>query len=266
MSSSNLSWLRAPFARLGAWRERRALERRAIPEPLWQLTLARLPFLGHLDAEELDELRRLCSLFLDQKTFTGAAGVEITDELALCVAAQACLPVIHLGLHYYRGFAGIVVHEDEVVAPRSEMDEDGIVHEYDEALTGQVDHPGMMVLNLVDLGTSAEAAGWAYNVVIHEFVHVIDAATGDIDGVPPLRDAAARDHWIAVIDAEYDAFCALVDDGVDTAIDPYGAEGVDEFFAVAAEAFFVDPLPFKREAPALYELLAGYFKQDPAGP
>jgi len=82
--------------------------------------------------------------------------------------------------------------------------------------------------------------------------------------VPPLPDAAARERWIAVIDTAYEAFCALVDDGVDTVVDPYGAEAVEEFFAVAVEAFFVAPVPFKRESPEMYELLAGYFMQDTA--
>ncbi len=258
------SWWRAPLARLRDWREQRALARRAIAEPLWQLTLARLPFLARLTEPERAELRRLCSLFLDQKSFTGVGGIEVTDELALIVAAQACLPVLHLGLHYYKGFAGIVLHEDEVLAPRVEMDDDGVVHEYDEPLTGELGYGGLMVLNLVDLGSSAEAAEWAYNVVIHEFAHVIDQAAGSIDGVPPLPDRTAREHWIAVIDAAYRQFCGLVDDGVETVVDPYGAEGIEEFFAVSVEAFFVASGPFKGEWPDLYALMAGYFRQDPA--
>ena len=89
-------------------------------------------------------------------------------------------------------------------------------------------------------------------------------ASGPVDGVPPLPDAAARERWIEVIDGAYEDFCELVDSGVDTVVDPYGAEAVEEFFAVAVEAFFVAAVPFKRESPALYEMLAGYFRQDPA--
>ncbi len=262
------AWWRAPFAvfsRLGAWRERRALERRAIPDALWELTLLRLPFLARLDDDDRAELRRLCSLFLDRKEFHGVGGLEVTDDMALLIAAQACLPVLRLGLHLYDGFVGIVVHPDEVVAQRSVMDEDGVVHEYEENLTGEAMSGGPLMLAWSDVQDAAEAADWAYNVVIHEFAHVIDmAAEGLADGVPPLPDAAARERWIEAIDGSYEAFCALVDDGVDTVVDPYGAEAVEEFFAVAVEAFFVAPLPFRRESPAMYELLAGYFQQDPA--
>ena len=253
------------FSRLGAWRERRALERRAIPDALWELTLLRLPFLARLDEADRAELRRLCSLFLDRKQFHGAGGIEVTDEMALLIAAQACLPVLRLGLHYYDGFVGIVVQPDEVVAQRSVMDEDGIVHEYEENLTGEAMSGGPLMLAWADVQDAAEAADWAYNVVIHEFAHVVDMAAGLADGVPPLPDAGTRDRWIEVIDGAYEQFCALVDSGADTVVDPYGAEAVEEFFAVAVEAFFVAAVPFKRESPAMYTLLAGYFRQDPAG-
>ena len=259
------AWWRAPLARVGAWREQRALARRAIPDDLWALTFARLPFLARLDEAQRAELRRLCSLFLDRKQFHGVGGLEVTDDMALLIAAQACLPVLGLGLQLYDGFVGIVVHPDEVVAQRSVMDEDGVVHEYEESLTGEAMSGGPLMLAWADVRDAAEAADWGYNVVIHEFAHVIDmAAEGLADGVPPLPDLASRERWIEVIDAAYEDFCALVDSGVDTVVDPYGAEAVEEFFAVAVEAFFVAPVPFRRESPAMYELLAGYFRQDPA--
>ena len=84
------------------------------------------------------------------------------------------------------------------------------------------------------------------------------------DGVPPL-DSAERERWIGVIDAAWETFCARVDAGAETLIDPYGAEAVEEFFAVAVEAFFVAPTAMRSEEPAMYELLAGFFRQDPAG-
>jgi len=264
MSAALPAWWRAPLARLGAWREQRALERRAIPDALWDLTLLRLPFLARLDEAERAELRRLSSLFLDRKEFHGAGGIEVTDDMALLVAAQACLPVLKLGLHYYDGFVGIVVHPDEVVAQRSVMDDDGVVHEYEENLSGEAMSGGPLMLAWADVRDAAEAADWGYNVVIHEFAHVIDMAAGLADGVPPMPDAAARDRWIEVIDGAYEDFCELVDSGADTVVDPYGAEAVEEFFAVAVEAFFVASVPFKRESPAMYRLLADYFGQDPA--
>jgi len=255
---------------LSAWkrgREARTLRTHAIPEPLWQLTLARHRFVAARSDADLAELRRLCSLFLAEKEFHGAAGFEVTDEVALAVAAQACLPVLRLGLAPYRGFVGIVMHADEVVAQREVVDEDGVVHRYEEVLAGEAMEGGPLMLAWSEMNAGADpAAGLdsVYNVVIHEFAHVLDMGDGLADGVPPLPSLADRVHWLAVIEAEWQWFCEQVDQGYTTLIDPYGAESLDEFFAVAAEAFFVAPAELKLEQPALYELLTDYFKQDPA--
>lgn len=246
---------------LNAWsqgREERALQRRAIPDDLWQLTLLRYPFLALRSAADVATLRRLSSLFLASKEFHGVGGFQVTDEVAVAVAAQACLPVLRLGLSWYDGFVGIVMHADEVVAQREFTDGDGIVHQYEEALAGEAMDGGPLMLTW----TAAEAPEFEagiFNVVIHEFAHVIDMRDGLADGVPPLASNAAREAWIAVIDAEWDAFCARVDAGEATLIDPYGAESIEEFFAVAVEALFVAPTELQAEQPALYELLADFF-------
>jgi Mlc titration factor MtfA (ptsG expression regulator) len=246
-------------------REQRALARRAIPEPLWQLTLARFPFLARHGDDQAAELRRLTSLFLDDKAFHGVDGFEVTDDIAVAVAAQACLPVLRLGLRAYAGLHGIVMHADEVVARRVVTDEDGVVHEYDEPLVGEASvDTGQVMLSWTDVRDAQALAEGGYNVVIHEFAHLLDALNGEIDGIPGPLSVTEQQAWAEVLDADYEAFCDRVDAGEDTVLDPYGAEGPEEFFAVAAEAFFVSPLPMEKEQPALYRLLCSYFRQDPA--
>lgn len=252
------------LARWRARREARSVQRRAISDALWGQTLASLPFVARRSTEDLTELRRLTSLFLDQKEFSGAGGLTVTDAMAVRIAVQACLPVLRLGLGAYRRFVGIVVHPDEVVAQREVVDDDGVVHEYDEVLSGEAMEGGPLMLSWTDVHAAGESADWAYNVVIHEFAHVIDMDDGAPDGIPPLPNADERRRWAELIEAEYERFCRDVDDGIETTLDPYGATGIDEFFAVAVEAFFVAPLAMQREHPALYERFASYFGQDPA--
>lgn len=253
------------WRRVSGWREARALQRHAIPDALWATVLAAYPFIATRPAADLEALRTLTSLFLSRKEFHGAQGLVVTDEMAVAIAAQACLPVLRLGIQAYDGFVGIVVHPDEVVAPREVMDEDGVVHQYDEVLSGEAMGGGPVMLAWADVLTAGETAELAYNVVIHEFAHVLDMADGEADGVPLLPNARARDSWIDCIDTEYERFTDRIDAGAeDTALDPYGAEGVEEFFAVAVEAFFVAPDGMRREHPALYELFASYFRQNPA--
>jgi len=246
-------------------REQRALQRRAIPEPLWQLTLARYPFLAERADADVAELRRLTSLFLDDKAFHGVQGFEVTDDIAVAVAAQACLPVLKLGLNLYSGLHSIVMHADEVVARRVVTDDDGVVHEYDEPLVGEASvDTGQLMLSWTDVRDAQALAEWGFNVVIHEFAHLLDAQNGSIDGVPGPMNVQDQQAWAQTLYQAYDRFCQRVDAGEETVVDPYGAEGEDEFFAVCAEAFFVAPRPMKKEQPAMYRLLSEYFRQDPA--
>ena len=247
------------------WRDTRILSRRAIPDALWALTLARFQFLSWRSPADVARLRTLATLFLADKEFAGAGGLVVDDEMAVAIAAQACLPVLELGLHWYDGFRGIVVHADAVLAQREVTDDDGIVHAYAEELTGEAMHGGPVMLawrDVVDAGITAEAG---YNVVVHEFAHVLDMRDGEADGVPPLPDRAAHTAWVAALTAEYDAFCERVDAGDDTLLDPYAAEAPEEFFAVAAEVFFVAPRDLRAEHPRFYAALSGFFRQDPAG-
>ena len=253
-------------AALKTGREERTLRNRAIPDELWQACLQRYPFIAERNNDDLARLRRLSTLFLARKEFSGAGGLEPTDDIALCIAVQACLPVLHLGLEAYDGFVGIVIHPDEVVAQREVMDHDGVVHQYEETLTGEAMEGGPVMLSWRDVDAAAETAEWGYNVVIHEFAHVLDMQDGIADGMPPMPNRAARRHWHEVLSAEFAAFRDVTarHPDLETVIDPYGAEAPEEFFAVSTEAFFVSPRDMARAHPDLYRLLGDYFQQDPA--
>ena len=245
-------------------REDAAVQRRHIPDDLWKRTLVRYPFLQRRDSTDAAELRRLTSLFLDRKEFSAAGGLKLTNAVVVSIAAQAVLPVLRLGLARYDGFVGIVVHPDEVVARREIADDDGVVHAYDEPLAGEVMGGGPVMLSWRDVRSAGQSAGAAYNVVIHEFAHVLDMADGQANGVPLLPPELSLDEWSRTLGAEFKAFGQCVQEGLDTVLDPYGAQAEEEFFAVASEAFFVSPEAMQRKHPALYGVLCRYYLQDPA--
>jgi hypothetical protein len=245
------------------WLRRRAAPR-AIPAALWQAVLARHPFLAQRDAAEVDRLRQLAAQFLAQKEFHGAGGFVISDEVALSIAAQAVLPVLHLGLAWYDDFVGIVVHADEVVARRTAMDETGVVHDWEEVISGEAMDKGPVMLSWKDAAGARVPAHEGYNVVIHEFIHKIDMRDGRADGCPPLPTRAARRAWMETMGREYEAFRekAIIAErfgGDETWLDPYGASSIHEFFAVACEAYFVAPKRFREEHAALAQLFDGFF-------
>ncbi len=240
------------------------MSRRAIPDDLWKRTLVRYPFLQRRQAADAAELRRLTSLFLDRKEFSTTGGLRLTDAMAVAIAAQAVLPVLRLGLGRYDGFVGIVVHPGQVVARREQADEDGVVHQYDEVLSGEAMEGGPVTLSWHDVRTAGQHASAGYNVVIHEFAHVLDMADGQANGVPLLPPMLPAAAWQATRQAEFGRFAQRVAAGEETVLDPYGAEAVEEFFAVASESFFVNPREMQAEHADLYDLFARFYEQDPA--
>ena len=251
---------------------------RELPESLWQDTLTSFPFLSRLSGPDLNLLRQLARQFLDQKEFHGAAGFQISDDVALAIAAQACLPVLHIesplrGLDWYRDFVGIVVHAGPVRAQRERVDEAGIVHSYQEVLTGEAMQDGPVTLSWQDVMDAGHSAQYGYNVVIHEFVHKIDMRDGSADGCPPLpadfmgalSTGRARKNWLFVLTTHYQDFCDKLSlterfGGAAQWLDPYAAESIDEFFAVASEAYFVNPKNFARDFAELVPLFDAFFK------
>lgn len=261
-----------------------------IPATLWAACLERLPFLDRLAPAELERLKALCEDLLARKTFTGAAGFELTDEVAVMITAQAALPVLNLTLDLYDDMAGIIVYPSAFMIPQSEMDEAGIVHEWHEPASGEAVHAGGAVVLSWEDAQESDAPG--YNVVIHEFTHKIDMARGAANGCPPFladfHHDIAPGHWKKVFSLAYEDFVRRVDERDtrlpedfddnrpedaalydelfgDLPLDPYAARHPAEFFAVASEAFFVLPEPLAEDYTDVFRLLALYYRQDPLG-
>lgn len=176
---------------IGRWWRRhldaRRISSRAIPDDLWGATLRHYPFLGRRSEADRLALRDLTSLFLAEKEFSGAHGLEVTDAMAVAIAAQACLPALRLGLGAYARSVGVVVQPGAVLARRQVTDEFGLVHHYDEPLSGEAMEGGPVMLSWEDVADAGHSAEHGYNVVIHEFVHLIDMAGGSATGMPPCQ-------------------------------------------------------------------------------
>jgi hypothetical protein len=241
------------------WRRRKVLAKHRIDEALWRRGTARLRSIRTLSAEETEKLKQLVLVFLAEKQFSGAAGVQVTDEMRLSIAAQACLPILELGLDWYAGWTGIVIYPGDFRVRRSEMDEDGVLHEWDDELAGEAMPGGPVVLSW-----DAAVHDAQINVVIHEFAHKLDMLNGEANGVPPLHAGMDRRAWAAAFDAALQGFCDALERGRDTWLDPYAAEHPSEFFAVISEAFFEEPQEARRRYPNVYDQLKLFYRQDPA--
>lgn len=274
------------------WLPRRLRKPTAVPDRLWRCTVRHHPFLAALNADEQVHLRHLAAHFLLEKEFHGANGLNITDAMALAIAAQACLPLLHMGgvgskgqghdrldvLDWYNDFVGIVVQPGAAVAQREVTDASGVVHRYREVLAGEAMDRGPIMLSWQDVAHAAQAAQSGSNVVIHEFVHKMDMLqmrTGDSpDGAPPLppgflglgSPTQAGELWRVTMQTAYDQFreaVALAErfGGEKPWLDAYAAHDPAEFFAVTCEAYFVNRERFEQEFPALMPLYDGFFRQ-----
>jgi MtfA peptidase len=276
-----MQWLRRLFQREGP----------SIPEPLWHACVERLPFLQRLEPHDLVRLKALCETLLDRKGFTGAADFDLSDEIAVMIALQACLPVLNLSLDLYDDMAGIIVYPSAFVIPQREMDEAGVVHEWREPASGEaIDAGGAVVLSWEDAQESGDPG---YNVVIHEFAHKIDMVDGGANGRPPFlarfHEGLDARRWQHAFSEAYDDFVRRVEAleaslpgdfnpdwpthamlwesmCASLPLDPYAGSHPAEFFAVASEAFFVLPEPLAAAYPEVYQLLSEYYRQDPLRP
>jgi hypothetical protein len=250
------------------WRRRRILKRARIDDRLWRRVVGRLPFLEGLSDEELARLRALALIFLHEKQMHGAGGLELSDEIRLAIAVQAILPVLNLGLDVYDGWVGVVVYPGEFRVRRQELDEDGVLHEWEDDLSGEAWPGGPVLLSWEDVAlgvTPPEEGGEpGYNVVIHEFAHKIDMLKGEADGYPRPHADMDAGLWARTLESAYARFVGRVEREAETLLDPYAAEHPAEFFAVASEAFFTDPHALKEEFAGLYDQLTRFYRQDPA--
>ncbi len=259
-----------------------------IPDDEWGAALAELPFLARLNGDERARLRSLAEQLLAQKEMAGAADLTLTAAIQIRIAIQACLPILNLGLTWYRGWTSIVVYPGEFIVPRRIADEAGVVHEYEEPISGEAWEGGPVLLSWDDATRAGTHGGAPYSVVIHEFTHKLDMLDGDPTGCPPfdprLHAGLDRETWQATLDDAFERLNAeldLIEERIPPTLDPeseeadayyahlpldpYAAQDPAEFFAVSSEAFFVDAARLQLAFPAWYALLVGFFRQDPLG-
>jgi Mlc titration factor MtfA (ptsG expression regulator) len=264
----------------------------AIPDDLWHATLQQLSVLDRLNRDERTRLKLLCEQLLARKPISGVKGFEVTDEIAVLIAAQACVLVLNLDLSLYDDMSAVLVFPDTFGVRQHQVDEAGVVHEWDEELAGEaVEQGGAVALSWFDVELQQEP-GATQNIVIHEFAHKIDMGRGAANGCPPflenLHDPEKLRDWPSVFTTAYEDFCDRVDrleaalppdfdadhpehaDLYDERVaalplEPYAASDPAEFFAVASEAFFVAPWPLAEAYPAVYRKLQAYYRQNPLG-
>jgi MtfA peptidase len=253
--------------RLGVMFRSRAEKRealRATPlEPERVAVIARMfPYFSKLSEADQHELLGHVQVFLAEKSFEGCGGLELTDDIKLTIAAQACVLLLHRDTDYYPKLDAILVYPHAYIAGHTARD-GALVVDRDDVRLGESHQRGLVVLSWDAVRGGAAAANDGHNVVFHEFAHQLDQEDGVADGAPLLPRRSSYAPWAKILGAELEA---LKDDAREdrrTVIDKYGAKNPSEFFAVITEAFFEKPRALATRHPALYDELVEFYEQDP---
>jgi Mlc titration factor MtfA (ptsG expression regulator) len=219
-----------------------------------------------LDDAQRKHLRDLVQVFIAEKHWEGAGELELTDEIRVTVAAQACFLLLGREHALYEDVESIIVYPSTVVAPPRERGffEAGaqVVDMLGTPILGQAHLGGPVILAWDDVLDGGRGKG-RRNVVFHEFAHKIDMADGTIDGTPPLETSAGRRTWREVCSEVFLELRERVEDNKKTFLDEYGATNEAEFFAVATEAYFMQPQKLEEAHAELFGVLHDFYRFDP---
>ena len=246
-------------------RQRSRLRAQPFPETWRAIVTRNLPIFVRLSPTDQAELFGHVQVFLAEKHFEGCGGLELTDEIRITIAAQACLLLLHRDTDYYPQLVSILVYPSAYIAHEDRYLGGNIWEEGDD---GRLGHTGRRMGSLVlawdqaKRGAADPADG--VNLVLHEFAHQLDFEDYQTDGAPALRTRDEYLAWARVMNQEFQALRAADEAGTPTVLDTYGAKNPAEFFAVATEAFFERPLALRAKQPEMYAQLKGFYRQDPA--
>jgi len=244
-------------------RVRYILYRHAIPHSIWQETEEKLAILHGMTSVEKAHLRELTTLLMHDKNFVGVQGLQLGDAMRVIIAAQACLPILQLGLGCLSGWTDVIVYPEAFRVSRDATDEVGVVHHQEQVLIGEAWSQGPLIVSWADVERETREVDSGRNVVIHEIAHKLDALNGSCNGFPPLHKGMSIPQWTEAFSEAYRSLVEGLEHRHFTDIDPYAATNPGEFFAVMSEYFFCSPEILHAHFAEVYRQLQLYYRQDP---
>jgi Mlc titration factor MtfA (ptsG expression regulator) len=229
-------------------------------DPAWEAILRReFAQWRTFDAAELERLRWLTARFVRDTEWEAARGMQLSDDVRVLIAAQACVLLLGLEIDEYFDVSSIIVHRSTVKLHGTHRSTAGTMSDATQHLAGQATPQGPVVLSWSAVRRGGRLPQHGENVVYHEFAHRLDMLDGITDGTPPLGSEEAAQRWSAVCTPAYERVVAGA-----SALRAYAATNPAEFFAVATEVFLTRPDVLVEHEPELYGALRDFYGQDPA--
>ena len=245
----------------GWFRKRRRKKILAAPwSESWDLHLQRnVRLTWEMTESQMNALKSRVKVFVAEKHWEGCEGLELTEEMKVTIAAQACLMLLGVNDWYFDNVKSVLVY------PKAFHREtgDGVNEGQSQHRAGEAWQGGPIILSWRDSLRGGRNEDDGQNVVIHEFAHALDGLDGEMGGSVMFDDSASTQAWKRVVEEGYAELCRAKETGRRTLLDHYGATNEAEFFAVATETFFEQPSELSREHEELFELLKKYYRLDP---
>ena len=238
------------------------LRRHAIKHELWESVSKRITLFQGMTAVEKAHLHELSTLFLNEKNIYGVQGVQLTEAMRVIIAAQACLPILGLGIELLNGWSDVIVYPDAFQVNRDQPDEFGIVHHEQHLLSGESWSRGPVILSWHDIETDRKNQQ-GHNVVVHEIAHKLDMLNGSANGMPPLHFSMQTTEWTEACAQAYEILNQRIEHGHPVCINSYATTSPAEFFAVCSEYFFAAPEILHTHFSEVYQQFRLYYRQDP---
>ncbi len=223
------------------------------PEEWTRMLHEKVDFYAQLSTVEKLRFEKNITQFLKDVSITGIE-VSITDLDKLYVASSAVIPLFGFPFWRYRNLNEVLLYKDT-------FNEEFATEEANRNVLGMVGSGAMnrmMILSKPALHQGFENKSNKSNVGIHEFVHLLDKADGETDGIPDvLLEKQYLIPWIKRMHTEIED---LKNENSD--INPYGAKNEAEFLSVVSEYFFKQPELLEKKHPELFVILEKMYKQD----
>ncbi|MGY6530141.1 MAG: M90 family metallopeptidase [Cyanobacterium sp.] len=218
------------------------------------------------------QLQNYIKIFIAEKDFIGKDGVEVTDEMKLTIASQACLLLIENNpnfLHpnrsnYFPYLKYIYIYPGIIQKKHRKNSSENHLLLGQSSVGHKSGKDGDILLSWADVQLESQSPNARGNVVLHEFSHQLDQEFGNATGTPRLKNLEATLIWQNIFKMEYQKLCLSTQVQEPTIIDKYGATNPVEFFAVATETFFIKGKLMAVNHPLLYEQLRQYYQLNPA--
>jgi len=261
LAASVSAWLWGPaWAR--HWRRQR-VRRQAFPSQWREVLRLRMPYFQRLPADLQLQLKKHTQVLLAEVPFIGCAGLTVSTEMRVLIAAQAALLLLNRRDASFRNLRQVLVYPTAFVIERAVATGHGTLQEARQVLAGESWQQGQVILSWQDVLANAAAPQGGHNVVIHEFAHQLDQESGSANGAPYLFGRPARLAWARTLSAEYQALQQRLANGEPGLINAYAATNPAEFFAVVSELFFGQPQALATEHPALFREFSACYGVNP---